>query len=67
MVKDSPIVDPTMLIGGIGLLVIVIFMFNGTINQTWGFTLGLFFCILLLSSVFSMSPEIPAYTKKKKR
>ena len=61
------VADAPLFIGVVGLLIIVVLLFSDSIDRTWGVTLGLFCAILMLSSLFSMSPQIPDHVKNKKR
>jgi len=51
--------DSFMLVGMIGLLISFILTYYGSIDVTYGVTLGLFFGIMLLSSLISIRPELP--------
>lgn len=65
--ENKVIADAPLFIGLVGFLIIIILMFNQSINQSWGFALGIFFAILFISSILSISPELPEYVKKKQR
>ena len=59
--------DPMLLTGLVGFLIVAILMFYGNLNHTWGVTLALFFVILFISSLLSISPELPAALKKRQK
>jgi hypothetical protein len=50
-----------MLAGLIGTIGSVLYTLNGTFDHTWGFTLILFFLIILISSVVSITPRFDEY------
>jgi len=59
MIKLNITPDSPMLIGIVGLLISFVLTYYQTINATYGVTLGIFFTILLLSSIFSITPQLP--------
>ena len=48
-----------MLVGIVGLVVMSILTYSQRINETWGFTMVLFFGIVFIASLLSISPEMP--------
>jgi zinc transporter ZupT len=65
MARD--LVDGPFLIGVVGLLITTVLLFESSTDPTVTFTLGLFFGILLISSILGISPELPRHLTERKR
>lgn len=57
-----PLPGSTMLIGMGGFMIAGYLTAAGTLDKTWGFTLTLFFLILFIASVVSITPSLPKET-----
>ncbi|MFC1755369.1 hypothetical protein ACFL96_18595 [Thermoproteota archaeon] len=55
MYKVAPLSSGFMLVSMVGFMVTVVYTSFGKIDPTWGFTLGLFFVIMFVSSMISMT------------
>jgi len=50
-----------MLVGIIGTIASVLYTLNGTLDNTWGFTFILFFLIIFIAAVVSITPRFEEY------
>lgn len=55
----TPLPASFMLTSIIGLIMTVIFAASGRISADWGFSFGIVFLIMFVSSVISITPEFP--------
>ncbi|MFQ5474282.1 MAG: hypothetical protein ACE5DM_00430 [Candidatus Nanoarchaeia archaeon] len=55
MYKVAPLTSSFMAIGMLGFMAAVVYTSFGRINPTWGFTLGIFFVVMVVASLISMS------------
>ena len=54
--------DATFMFAGlIGTIGSIIYTLNGTFDHTWGFTFILFFLIILVAAVVSITPRFEEY------
>jgi len=50
-----------MLAGIIGTIASILYTINGTLDHTWGFTFIIFFLIIFIASVVSITPRFEEY------
>jgi hypothetical protein len=53
--KWAPLSSSLMLVSMLGFMFSVVYTSSGRLPDTWGFTLGLFFAILFIGNIFSMT------------
>ena len=49
-----------MLVSMLGFMVSIVYTSSGKFSETWGFTLGLFFTLMFIASMLSMTYGPPA-------
>jgi len=66
--KVAPLHSSFMVASMIGFLVSILYIYYQLNYKTWGFTLALFFALMFIASVISMtySPAMPELNKKEK-
>ena len=55
MVKFAPLPSSFMLVSMLGFMASVVYTSSGKISETWGFTFGLFFSLMFVASLLSMT------------
>jgi len=55
MIKFAPLSSSFMLVSMLGFMVSIVYTSSGKLDETWGFTLGLFFSLMFIASVLSMT------------
>lgn len=55
MYKVAPLSSSFMVIGMLGFMAVVVYTSFGKLDPTWGFTLGLFFVLIFVASMVSMT------------
>ena len=55
MYKVAPLSSGFMLVSMAGFMISVVYTSFGTLNPTWGFTLGFFFVLMFVASMISMT------------
>lgn len=67
--KVAPLHGSFMVISIVGFLISALYIYRQLGNKTWGFTFMLFFTLMFIASVISMtsSPSIPELDKKPKK
>jgi len=63
--QTIPLSGAFMITSILGFLLVTVYTIYGRINVTWGFTLGLIFLIMFISSVVSITPTFPSELDKK--
>ena len=64
--RAAPLKSSFMLVGIIGFLISALFIYGK--NPTWGFTLSIFFLLMIIAALVSMTkskPVLPLYSRKK--
>jgi len=51
----APLSSSMMVVAMLGFLITVVYTASGRLSDTWGFTLGLFFAVLFVANMISMT------------
>lgn len=67
--KVVPLHSSFMVTSMVGFLISLLYIYRQLGNKTWGFTFMLFFALMFISSIISMtySPIMPELEKKSKK
>ena len=70
--KVVPLKGSFMVTAIVGFIISVLYIYGQLGNKTWGFTFMLFFALMFIASLISMTsspsmPELEKKTKKKKK
>ena len=57
--QTVPVTGGFMITSMLGLIICTVYTLSGRLDHTWGFTLILFFVIMFIASVVSMTPTFP--------